>query len=89
MEMTIMQERETITCPRPDKRKLTREEAEAHVKDARRKLNPDIRAYQCACGDWHVGKNLQAFNKRIKGVVGSGNHKRFEQERRNQKRGKR
>lgn len=86
--MTIMDEKTTF-CPRPDKRKLTQEEAEAHVTNARRHLNPDIRAYQCECGAWHVGKNKVAFEKRVKGVVGSGNHKRFEQERRNQKRGKR
>lgn len=85
--MTIMEVR--TTCPRPDKRALTEDDAKAHVEVARRKLNPDIRAYQCACGAWHVGKNLQAFEKRIKGVVGSGNHKRFEQERRNQRRGRR
>lgn len=87
--MTIMEERTMTDCPRPDKRKLTREEAEAHVKRARYTLNPDIRAYQCACGAWHVGKNLKAFEKRVKGVVGSGNHKRMQQERRNQKRRKR
>jgi hypothetical protein len=85
--MTIMEI--GTACPRPDKRKLTREEAEAHVSVARRKLNPDIRAYQCACGAWHVGKDLDAFRKRVKGVVGSGNHKQFEQKRRNQKRGRR
>lgn len=77
------------TCPRPDKRKLTREEAEAHVNVARRKLNPDIRAYQCACGAWHVGKNLQAFDKRVKGIVGSGTHKFYNEQRRNQRRGRR
>jgi hypothetical protein len=76
-------------CPRPDKRKLTRAEAEAHVQDARRYLNPDIRAYQCVCGAWHVGKNLDAFRKRVKGVVGSGNHKYHIEQNRRKKRGKR
>ena len=76
-------------CPRPDKRKLTQAEAEAHVKNARRYLNPDIRAYQCVCGHWHVGKSKEALNKRIKRVIGSGNHKQTIEKRRNQRRGKR
>lgn len=76
-------------CPRPDKRKLTKAEAETHVCDARRYLNPDIRAYQCECGAWHVGKNLDAFRKRVKGAVGSGNHKNRIEQQRNQKRGRR
>jgi hypothetical protein len=87
--MAVINAPATTECPRPDKRKLTQAEAEAHVKDARRTLNPDIRAYQCKCGAWHVGKDQAAFRNRVKFVVGSGNHKRFQEERRNQRRGRR
>lgn len=79
----------TTECPRPDKRKLTQEEAEAHVSYARRNLNPDIRAYQCACGAWHVGKSKTEFNKRVKRVVSSGTHKYRTQQARNGRRGRR
>lgn len=76
-------------CPRPDKRKLTREQAESHVKTARKNLNPDIRAYQCICGDWHVGKNKAAFDKRLKQIIKSSNYKQQKDRARNDKRGRR
>lgn len=80
----------TITeCPRPDKRKLTEAEAKAHVGYARHNLNPDIRAYQCACGAWHVGKSKVEFNKRLKRVVSSGSHKYRVEQSRNGRRGRR
>jgi hypothetical protein len=76
-------------CPRPDKRKLTQAEAEEHVKKARYTLHPDIRAYQCKCGAWHVGKSAAAFSSRVKFAVGSGNHKMQHENRRNSRRGRR
>lgn len=65
-------------CPRPEKRKFTQAEAEQTAKDARKGLNPDIQAYKCECGAWHIGKSKVLFSKRVRRVIQAGNHRRFE-----------
>lgn len=79
----------TTDCPRPDKDELTRDQAEERARWAQKNHNPDIRAYLCVCGAWHIGKSRTALNKRIKRVVGSGNHKHWTQNSRNDARRRR
>jgi hypothetical protein len=56
-------------CPRPEK---VRYPDKAAAKQAIRELyakgrgNPDLMAYPCVCGAWHVGHNLTRFKQRIR-----------------------
>lgn len=63
-------------CPRPEKhRHPTRDAAQAAIVSLYRagKGNPDLVAYQCVCGAWHVGHNLAHFRKRIRRALAAGN----------------
>ena len=78
-----------VECPRPEKKQLTKEEAEQRERSARHYLNPDIRAYECVCGHWHLGKSKAAFNRRLKGTINAGNNKARTESRRRDRRRKR
>lgn len=62
-------------CPRPDKAPLERDAAEAEAAFLRGKGHPDIRAYECACNAWHVGKNKRETAKRARRVIASANYR--------------
>lgn len=34
--------------------------------------NPDLHAYRCACGAWHLGHDVRHFGKRIKAALRGG-----------------
>lgn len=55
-------------CPRPDKlRHPTPASAWAHAHALRRGGgSPDIRAYPCRCGTWHVGHDPRSLHQRIR-----------------------
>lgn len=57
------------TCPRPDKKALTSQEAQLYAERDQARLNPDIRPYACVCGAWHVGKSRAAFDKRVAAFI--------------------
>ena len=64
-------------CPHPWKEQLTEADARKRESWGRSALNPDIRAYECRCGVWHIGKSRRAFDKRVKRAVHSGSHKHW------------
>lgn len=64
-----------VECPRPDKNARTQEDAIEYAKWARKNLHPDIAAYKCECGAWHVGKSKAMFNKRLRTVMSKGRHR--------------
>lgn len=63
------------TCPRPEKKKLTKAEALATLREVRRDVNPAISAYECSCGAWHHGKDQRRFDNHLKAVLRAGSHK--------------
>lgn len=63
------------TCPRPDKKALTRAEAMERVRIERATVNFQLDAYQCACGAWHLGKNRQRLEKTLKQMSAARRHR--------------
>lgn len=65
----------TKECPRPEKMKLAQNDAEQRAKALRNQW-PDIVAYHCECGAWHLGNNQRRFTKRVRTAINTGNQKR-------------
>ncbi len=77
-------------CPWPSKMAWRQNDAEQVAKLMRGKGHPDVRAYECwGCGLWHVGKNQEAFARRVRAVLSQANNRHYAERRRRNKRGKR
>lgn len=64
------------TCPRPEKiRHATKQAALAAIRSLNKagRGNPDMTAYRCVCGSWHIGHDLAKFTYRIRRAVRAGN----------------
>ena len=86
MSMTAPGRSKTKQCPHPHKEQMTQDEAKGRESWGRSALNPDIRAYQCVCGAWHIGKSRAELDKRIKRAVSSGSHKHRNAQKKRRKR---
>lgn len=65
-----------MDCPHPAKqRHASKAAAVASIRSRYKagKGNPDLTAYLCVCGAWHVGHSVKLFGKRIKRAVDAGN----------------
>ena len=60
-----------VGCPRPDKVRFTEDAARRAAAVMRADLHaPDIDAYECVCGSWHVG-NQPSLTAKIARALGA------------------
>ena len=78
-------------CPRPEKVAFPNHHAAAQHAAWHQHKTPDLRAYECVCGAWHVGKYrpLVSFDNRMKAALVSGTATTTESRRRDQVRARR
>lgn len=65
----------TAACPRPEKRRYgSKIEAKGVIAAMYRHGdgNPDLNAYLCVCGSWHVGHNPRWLHQRIRSALRGG-----------------
>jgi hypothetical protein len=65
----------TKRCPRPEKRAYPTEEAALRHRNRLRfgaDGSPDLAAYRCSCGMWHVGHSRERLNRRIGAALRHG-----------------